>query len=180
MRSNLSKKIKMIFIVALTALLVIALIQSKMMSRTKDFEVHKEYISTSTNEVLSPLDAMDINKKSITISIDGNVHMSVDSNNKSTNFLNPKNRFEFVGEINFGDHKLTFDEKNPLISTELLLNDKWSIYASQIVTTTSTINEKLYFFGATVMHDQDYNIESMSLDIYDTGKSLIGRFTYEF
>ncbi len=168
-----------LFVIVILVVLVGVSAENNLMSRNSGLDVVKEYETKSSNEVTSPLKEMDINNKNVKIAVVGKAQIAEDKNNKSTELLNPKQRYQFIGDYKFNDYIINFNDENPLISTELQLDGKWCIYASAIAETTTLINGTHYFLGVTVMHDKDYNIESLSFNIFNTDKSLVGQYTFK-
>lgn len=179
MKNNFIKKIFMLVAMVMVALLLVAMIDTKIKGRTFDFNVQNTYESISNNVGLSPLEDLDVYLKKIVIELDGDVHISTDKNNINTKMINPKYKFAFIGDIKFGNYELNFDANNPLVSTEIIFDGKWATFASNISTATTTINDNVYFLGATVIHDNSYNVEMINLDVYDASKNMIGQYVFD-
>ncbi len=179
MKNKFIKNIFMLVAMVMVALLLVAMIDTKIKGRTFDFDVKNTYESISKKIGLSPLEELDIYQEKIVIVLDGDIHISTDKNNINTKMINPKYKFAFIGDIKFGSYELNFDADNPLVSTEIIFDGKWATFASNISTSTTTIDDNVYFLGTTVIHDNSYNVEMINLDVYDASKNMIGQYVFD-
>jgi len=173
------KKIKAILLLLLILMLGLVVLDNIIRNSTSNLTVNKQYELSLTNKVAYPLTNLSLNKEAIKVSVNGTVHVSVDPYYAGLSILHTKNKYVFTGEVVLDNFRLVFDEKNHLVSTEIEINNEWVIYASDLKPPMITIDGSDYYLYTSFIHDENYNLIKMTINILNQNKVSIGFFTFE-
>lgn len=169
---------KKIILSVLVVIIVYVGFDNYLINKMREINVYKEYSAEMIGDAKKPLSEMMLNSP-IKAVIKGEVNVSVDPNHYRSGLFSYKKVYRFIGEIVVGDYVVEYNTKNKLVSTELMENQNFKWYASFVSDSKIKIDNALYYLGVTITHDEDYQINYLSLLIFDLSKKLIGKVDFD-